>query len=138
MRLSYPSLARTTYLSARTSIIAVRARQIMFEGDLLHHVSQLSYVYFCLIRNTVKVFQQCFPPLMMSACVKWAKERLDDFCETLGRQLSSVVEGSKTWIECLGRAREHAGMCGEVGLEFGELVKVGRKRVDEGVGLDEQ
>ena len=66
---------------------------------------------------------------MMSACVRWAKERLDDFNEMLGRQLSSVVPESKTWVECLGRAREHAGMCGEVGLEFGELVRVGRGSV---------
>ena len=66
---------------------------------------------------------------MMSACVKWAKERLDDFCEMLGRQLSSVVAGSKTWVECMGRAREHAGLCREVGLEFGELVRVGKAPV---------
>ena len=101
----------------------------MFEGDLLHHISQLSFVFFALIRNTVKIYQQCFPPPMMSACVKWAKERLDDFCEMLGRQLSSVVAGSKTWVECLGRAREHAGLCREVGLEFGELVRVGKAPV---------
>lgn len=65
----------------------------------------------------------------MSACVKWAKERLDDFCEMLGRQLSSVVAQSKTWVECLSRAKEHAALCGEVGLEFAELVRVGKAPV---------
>jgi len=79
VRLSFTDLARTTYLMSRTTLITQRARQIMFEGDLRHHIFQLSYVYFSLIRNTVKVFQQCFPPVMMSACVKWAKERYVQF-----------------------------------------------------------
>lgn len=62
---------------------------------------------------------------MMSAVVSWARERLEEFNGVLGRQLSSVKEGSATWRECLERAREHAAMCGEVGLEFRELVRVG-------------
>lgn len=125
VRLSFDALARSTFLAARTNTITARARQIMFEGDLRHHVFQLSFVYFSLIRNTVKTYQQCFPPPMMSACVKWAKERLDDFNRILGRQLSSVQVGSPTWRDCVGRAREHAGMMGEVGLDFKELIRVG-------------
>lgn len=62
---------------------------------------------------------------MMSACVKWAKERLDEFCALLGRQLSSVQRGSPTWRDCVERAREHAGMMDEVGLDFRGLVRVG-------------
>ena len=76
------------------------------------------------MRNTVKVFQQCFPPLMASACVKWCHERLNDFNEGLGRQLSSVTVGSPTWRDCMERAKDHAGMMGEVGLDFRGLVKV--------------
>lgn len=125
VRLSFDGLARSTFLAARTTTIIARARQIMFEGDLRHHIFQLSFVYFSLIRNTVKTYQQCFPPPMMSACVKWAKERLDEFNRILGRQLSSVQVGSPTWTDCVGRAREHAGMMGEVGLDFRELVRVG-------------
>ncbi|KAL2056453.1 hypothetical protein ABVK25_003477 [Lepraria finkii] len=126
VRLSFSSLARTTYLDSRTQLITQRARQIMFEGDLRQHIFQLSYVYFSLIRNTVKVFQQCFPPLTMSACVKWAKERLDEFNEILARQLGSVRVGSETWRDCMERAKEHAGMMGEVGLDFVNLVGVGK------------
>ena len=131
VRLSYSAVARTTYLSARTATIQQRARQIMFEGDLLLHISHLSYVYFALVRNTVRIYQQCFPPPMMSACVTWAKERLDEFNELLGRQLGSVVPDSKTWVDCLARAKEHAAMCAEVGLEFRELVRVGKGSVVE-------
>ena len=61
---------------------------------------------------------------MMSSCVKWAKERLDEFNETLGRQLGSVRVGSETWNDCMGKAKEHAEMMGEVGLDFRELVGV--------------
>ena len=124
VRLSFGALARTTYLAARTSIITTRARSIIFEGDLRAHIFQLSFVYFSLMRNTVKVFQQCFPPAMMSACVKWCHERLGEFNDVLGKQLSSVQVGSPTWRDCMDRAREHAGMMGEVALDFKGLVKV--------------
>ncbi|KAL2044379.1 hypothetical protein N7G274_003084 [Stereocaulon virgatum] len=126
VRLSFSFLARTTYLDARAQLITQRARQIMFEGDLRQHIFQLSYVYFSLIRNTMKVFQQCFPPVTMSACVKWAKERLDEFNEILARQLGSVRVGSETWRDCMARAKEHAGMMGEVGLDFVDLVGVAK------------
>lgn len=62
---------------------------------------------------------------MMSACVKWAKERLDDFNDLLAKQLSSVRQGSETWRDCVKRAREHAGMMAEVGLDFRDLVGLG-------------
>ena len=123
VRLGFDSLARETYLMARSSVINTRARSLIFEGDLRHHIFQLSFVYFSLMRNTVRVFQQCFPPLMASACVKWCHERLGEFNESLGRQLSSVTVGSPTWRDCVDRARDHAGMMGEVGLDFKGLVK---------------
>ena len=43
----------------------------------------------------------------------------------LGRQLSSVQVGSPTWRDCVDRAREHAAMMSEVGLDFKGLVRVG-------------
>ncbi|KAL9125607.1 MAG: hypothetical protein Q9175_008052 [Cornicularia normoerica] len=125
VRLNFTPLARTTYLTARTTLIHTRARSIMFGGDLPQHISQLSYVYFALIRNTVKTYQQCFPPVMMSSCVQWAKERLDDFNALLGRQLGSVKVGCVDWNNCLGKAVENAGMVGEVGLDFANLVGLG-------------
>ena len=61
---------------------------------------------------------------MMSACVKWAKEHLDAFNRVLASQLSNVQRDSPTWTECMERAREHAKMMDEVGLDFKELVGV--------------
>ncbi len=68
-------------------------------------------------------FQPCFPlPVMMSACVKWAKEEVDAFNVILTRQLSSTEEGGEVWTQCMNRAKEHAKMLSEVGLDFRNLV----------------
>lgn len=61
----------------------------------------------------------------MSSCVQWAKERLDDFNALLWRQLGSVKVGCVDWNNCLGKAVENAGMVGEVGLDFANLVGLG-------------
>lgn len=62
---------------------------------------------------------------MMSAVVVWAKERLDDFNGVLRRGLENVEAGGSVERGCLEVARGHAGMMGEVGLEFSHLVGVG-------------
>ena len=74
---------------------------------------------------------------MMSACVKWAKEHLDGFNVLLSRQLSSVDGGSPIWQACIDRAKEHATMMNEVGLDFKELVgvRMGTEDTVETVGL---
>jgi len=59
---------------------------------------------------------------MMSACVKWAKEQVDAFNVILARQLSSTEEGGEAWTQCMDRAKEHAKMLSEVGLDFRNLV----------------
>ena len=61
---------------------------------------------------------------MMSACGKWAKEHLDHFNSILASQLSNVQRDSPTWQECMDRAREHAKMMDEVGLDFKGLVGI--------------
>ena len=58
----------------------------------------------------------------MSACVKWAKEEVEAFNAILARQLSSTEAGGEVWEKCMGRAREHAKMLAEVGLDFRNLV----------------
>lgn len=124
VRLEFDDRAREAYLKARAAIIAQRARLCIFEGDLQHYIFQVSYVYFTLMKHTVSIYQQCFPQLMMSACVKWAKEQLERFNVILARQLSSVQRDSPTWNECVGRAKEHAAIMDEVGMDFKELVSV--------------
>ncbi|KAJ0115332.1 uncharacterized protein J7T55_012609 [Diaporthe amygdali] len=121
-RLGFEDRAREAYLEARSSIIQKRSRQCVFQGDLHLYIWQLSFVYFSIIKNTVACFQGCFPPPMMSACVKWAKEEVEAFNVILARQLSSTEHGSEAWTKCMERAREHAQMLSEVGLDFRNLV----------------
>lgn len=122
VRLGYDDSARRVFLAARSNNITKRNRQILFEGNLHHHIFQISFVYFTLIRNTVSIYQQCFPPVMMSSCVNWAKQHLDDFNKILANQLSNVQRESPTWRECIARAREHSNIIDEVGLDFKNLV----------------
>ncbi|KAL8705038.1 MAG: hypothetical protein Q9201_001808 [Fulgogasparrea decipioides] len=124
VRLGFDDRARESFLKARSENITRRARQCIFEGDLRDYIFQVSFVYFTIMKNTVSIYQQCFPPPMMSACVKWAKEQLDAFNVILAKQLSSIQQGSQTWNECMDQAKEHAMLVDEVGLDFKELVRV--------------
>ncbi|KAJ9644648.1 exocyst complex component exo84 [Coniosporium tulheliwenetii] len=121
-RLGFEDRAREVYLDARSSAIEQRCRQCIFEGNLHDYIYEISFIYFTIIQNTVKVYAVCFPAPMMSACVKWAKEHVDDFNVILERQLSSLPEGSPKRDECLERAREHGRMLAEVGLDFKDLI----------------
>jgi hypothetical protein len=97
-------------------------RQCIFGGDLHQYIWEVSFVYFTIIRNTVSTFQTCFPPLLMSACVKWAKEQVDTFNTILARQLSSTERGGLVWTKCMDQAKEHAKMLSDVGLDFKSLI----------------
>jgi exocyst complex component 8 len=98
------------------------SRQCIFEGDLQLYIFQVSFVYFTLVRNTISVYQQCFPPWMSSACIKWATEHLGDLNTLLTRQLSSIERDTPTWKECIGIVDEHAAMLTEVGVDFYDII----------------
>ncbi|KAE8441004.1 exocyst complex component exo84 [Mollisiaceae sp. DMI_Dod_QoI] len=136
-RLGFEDRAREAYLEARGNIIHKRSRQCIFEGNLHQYIWELSFVYFTIIKNTVSTFQTCFPPLLMSACVKWAKEQVDTFNIILARQLSSTERGGEVWNSCMDQAKEHAKMLSEVGLDFKSLVghDVSEKEQNGPVGL---
>ncbi|OAA68390.1 serine/threonine-protein phosphatase pp2a catalytic subunit [Niveomyces insectorum RCEF 264] len=121
-RLGFEDRAREAYLEARSEIIQKRTRQCIFQGDLHLYIWEISFVYFTIIRNTVSCFQSCFPPVMMSACVKWAKEEVEAFNRILARQLSSTERGGEAWNKCMEQAHEHAKMLSDVSLDFRNLV----------------
>ncbi|OAX80356.1 hypothetical protein ACJ72_05314 [Emergomyces africanus] len=124
-RLGFDDRAREAFLHTRTEVITKRARQCVFEGDLRLYIFQVSYVYFTLIKNTIAIYQQCFPAPMSSACIKWAKEHLDNFNAILVRQLSSVEPESSVWQGCMETVREHVALLLEVGVDFKDLVGKG-------------
>ncbi|KAI2789360.1 Exocyst complex component exo84 [Penicillium oxalicum] len=124
-RLGFEDPARETYLKARTDVISQRIRACVFEGDLPLYIFQISFVYFTLIKNTIGIYQQCFPSVMTSSCIRWAKSHLDGFNALLSRQLSSVQRGTSVWDKCLDIVHEHAALLTEVGVDFTDLVAQG-------------
>ncbi|KAJ6090035.1 hypothetical protein N7467_005251 [Penicillium canescens] len=131
-RLGFEDQARETYLKARSDVIAQRIRACIFEGDLPLYIFQISYVYFTLIKNTIGIYQQCFPSVMSSSCIRWAKHHLDGFNALLSRQLSSVQRGTSVWQKCLDIVHEHAALLMEVGVDFTDLVARGLEENGEG------
>ncbi|KAK2816738.1 hypothetical protein FQN49_008032 [Arthroderma sp. PD_2] len=123
-RLGYDDRAREAYLNARSQIITKRARHCVFEGDLLLYIFQISFVYFTMMRNTIAIYQQCFPSPMSSASIKWGKEHLDDFNATLSRQLSSVEPSNPVWGKCMEIVYQHAASLSEVGVDFKDMIRV--------------
>ncbi|KAG7114168.1 Exocyst complex component exo84 like protein [Verticillium longisporum] len=119
----------------RHNVIQHRSRQCTFQGDLHQYIWEISFCYFTLIKHTVTVYQSCFPPPMMSTCVKWAKEEVEAFNLILSRQLSSTERDGKVWSECMDRAQKHASMLAEVGLDFKTMVG---QELREFKRLDEQ
>lgn len=141
MRLGFEETARSAYLESRKEVLRKRARfvvivlacfplltlcrQIPFTGSLPPHLTALSYVTFAIILHTLRTFSSSFPPTSSSAVVKWAKERIDEFNESLDRQLSSVERGSPLWNECIDVVREQAAVLGEAGVDFSGLIAQG-------------
>ncbi|KAL6231017.1 exocyst complex component exo84 [Aspergillus navahoensis] len=130
-RLGFEDQARESYLKARSDIISKRIRACIFEGDLPLYIFQISFVYFTLIKNTISTYQQCFPSVMTSACIKWAKHHLDGFNALLTRQLSSVQRGTTVWQKCIDIVHEQADILAEVGVDFTDLVAKGLEMTEE-------
>ncbi|PNS18647.1 Exocyst complex component exo84 [Sphaceloma murrayae] len=133
IRLGMDEVAVREYLSARTDVVKQRTRQLPFTGALAPHVRALSYIVFTVVLHTFRIFAQSFPGAnYTSAVVKWAKERVDDFNDMLGRQLSSVPKGGGLWEECVEIARAECKVLKEVGVDFEGFVGrgIGEGEVD--------
>jgi exocyst complex component 8 len=123
VRMGFEDRARDAYLSARSDVLAKRARQCVFEGDLHRYVFSISYVYFTIVKNTVLIYQAAFTtPGAISACVKWANVHLETFNTLLVRQLSAIEQG-QLWKECMDVVWAHEKeMLGDFGLDFKEVI----------------
>lgn len=135
IKLGFEARASEAYLDSRSGVIKTRVGQCADAGNLVQYVYQVSFIYFTLIKNTVKIYQACFQQGMWSAAVRWAKGHVDDFNETLARQVNRAAGGGDGGEEgrrgpggeaekreCLEMARAHAELLGEVGIDFRNLV----------------
>ncbi|KAF2720615.1 hypothetical protein K431DRAFT_285715 [Polychaeton citri CBS 116435] len=132
LRLGHEELARSSYLTSRTETIRLRVRQLPFTGDLPPYLHALTFTTFTLLLHTFRVFSSSFPSTSGSAVVKWAKERVDEFNDMLGRQLSTVDPTSHLWAECVDIVREQAAVLSEVGVDFSGLVDKALQHGEEG------
>jgi hypothetical protein len=105
--------------------LTITFRQIPFTGSLPPHLTALSYVTFTTILHTFHTFSSSFPITSSSAVVKWSKERIDEFNQSLDRQLSSVERGSSLWDDCINVVREQAAVLSEAGVDFSGLIAQG-------------
>ena len=124
IRLGFEDRARDAYLNSRSDMLAKRARQCVFEGDLHRYVFSISYVYFTIVKNTILIYQAAFTtPTAISPCVKWANGHLETFNMLLVRQLSAIETGGKLWRECMDVVWGHEkDMLGNFGLDFREVI----------------
>ncbi|KAF1347788.1 hypothetical protein BDV97DRAFT_298472 [Delphinella strobiligena] len=125
VKLGYEEMARTGYLNARKEVLRKRTRQLPFTGSLPPHLTAFAFVTFTIILNTFRTFSSSFPPASASAVVKWAKERIDDFNESLERQLSSVERGSPLWNDCIDVVQHQSEVLREVAVDFSGLIAKG-------------
>lgn len=77
-----------------------------------------------MIKNTIAIYQQCFPSVMSSASIKWAKDHMDGLNTVLNRQLSSVERDTPVWQKCMEIVYEHANMLYDVGVDFKDMIRV--------------
>ena len=59
---------------------------------------------------------------MQSACIKWAKEHVEEFNSLLLRQTRKMNVTSPEYRDCLAQAQEHAALLSEVGIDIKNLV----------------
>ncbi len=81
--------AAEVFLLMRSALIKKRARSLIYQGDVVHFISDLSFVLFSLIRNTGDWYISSFKDAMMiSIYVKWAKTEVFKYCEICKRHLN--------------------------------------------------
>lgn len=122
LRLGFEEVARNRYLDARSESLRLRQRQLPFTGPLPPYLEALSFVTFTHLAHTFRVFAASFSSPSGSAVVKWGREKTDDFCALVARQIEGVGKGSALERECQAAVLSKVGVLAGVGVDFGGLV----------------
>eukprot|EP00834_Sanchytrium_tribonematis_P002644 NODE_86_length_22075_cov_1.190253.p4 type:complete len:479 gc:universal NODE_86_length_22075_cov_1.190253:1893-3329(+) len=89
MEIGLAEQAAEIFLKMRSQLIKKRARQIVYQGDVVNFISDLSFVLFSLIRNTGDWYLTSFKDAMMiSIYVKWARDEVSNYVEICKRHLN--------------------------------------------------
>lgn len=122
IKLGFEARASEAYLDSRSEVVRMRVGQSSNLGDLHQYIYQLSFIYFTLIKNTIAIYQACFAHTMTSACIKWAKDHVDEFNSLLARQMRKWEPRGDDWRMALDRVREHERMLREVNVDMGGMI----------------
>lgn len=122
VRLGFEEMARNRYLESRSESLRLRQRQLPFTGPLPPYLQALSFVTFNHMAHTFRAFSSSFPQSSGSAVVKWGREKMDDFCSIVSRQIEGVDRRDPLQSECQQAVLGEMAVLSEVGVDFGGLI----------------
>ena len=110
--------AAKVFLNMRSILIKQRARQILYQGDMVVFISDLSFVLFSLIKNTGDWFTTSFKDAMMiSIYVKWAREEVGQYVVICQRHLNQTQFSQLRRVaQVLYQIEHHAELLNKSGL----------------------
>ena len=129
LRLGLGDLARDIYLTSRTKVIRARIRQLVFTGDVVTYICDLSETVFRLLRNTTEWYGSVFrEQTMASGFMKWIELEIENFgCIVRRLVFEDGFDGVGT---CMEVARFHSSKVFLINLakkcRFGSWVCFGK------------
>eukprot|EP00158_Paraphelidium_tribonemae_P008495 Partr_v1_DN28591_c1_g1_i4_m73051 putative Exocyst complex component len=136
-RLGLSSRARDIFLGSQTQIIQSSIAALSFDGDVVLYIHDLTYLFFSLLKRSVKQYRRFFTDLELSSgLITWLNSELDTYwvrfrCQVFHEEQSFDIIG-----ECLESAREGCVVLKDVGVDIGHVFEVGAVRKDVVVSME--
>ncbi|WFD42122.1 exocyst complex component exo84 [Malassezia psittaci] len=124
LRLDKGREARDLLLSSRAELLRHRTCQIKYEGDVSLYISELSMLYFTLIKNTGDWYMSAFKDFKMaSGFVQWASNQVASYATIFRRQVYGVDQDAKLVKEAKDITLSSAQILNDVGLNLTFLLE---------------
>lgn len=125
LRLGLGDQARDIYLTARSSTIKHRLRQLQFNGDIVSYMIDYSEVFFRLIKNTCDWFGVSFHDASMaSGFMKWIHQEIMKFAVIFRKQTFDLDHEFSVIAECVITAIERCQELNSVGMDLSSSFEV--------------
>lgn len=122
LRLGLGDQARDIYLSARTTHIRHKLRQLQFNGDIVAFMFDYSDVFFKLIKNTCEWFSVSFhDPSMASGFMKWIQKELNYYAKTFKKQTFAMKHEFSVLVKCVVATLDGCQELNEIGLDLSSI-----------------
>ncbi|KAJ3338043.1 exocyst complex component exo84 [Gonapodya sp. JEL0774] len=124
LRLGLGEQAREIFLTARSSLIKHRVRQLQFDGDITQYIAELAVVVFTIIRNTCDWYTSSFKESgMASGFLKWVKTEIEQYAAIFRRQIFDAGQNFAVIADCLQATVEQSRTLREVGLDLNFMLE---------------